>query len=67
VDDVAAVAATYLAPARAVTVVLGDADVVEPGLSALTPVIRDSPLPAPAGDAGESGAGTGEPGESAAS
>ena len=60
VDDVAAVAATYLAPARAVTVVLGDAEVVEPGLAALTPVARDSSLPAPTGEpgiGGESGAG----------
>jgi predicted Zn-dependent peptidase len=41
VDDVGAVAARYLAPARAVTVVLGDATKVEPGLAALTPVARE--------------------------
>jgi predicted Zn-dependent peptidase len=38
VDEVAAAAATYLAPAGAVTVVLGDAARVERGLSALLPV-----------------------------
>ncbi len=38
VEDVSAAAATYLAPAKAVTVVLGDADRVRAGLSALTPV-----------------------------
>ncbi|SCL19184.1 Predicted Zn-dependent peptidase [Micromonospora nigra] len=36
VDDVAAAAARYLAPSRAVTVVLGDAERVAPGLAALT-------------------------------
>jgi zinc protease len=40
VADVAAAAATYLAPAKAVTVVLGDADQVEAGLAALAPVER---------------------------
>jgi hypothetical protein len=68
VDDVAAVAATYLAPARAVTVVLGDAEVVEPGLAALTPVARDSSLPAPTGEpgiGGESGVGVGSGGPTA--
>jgi len=39
-DDVAAAAARYLAPARAVSVVLGDADKVEAGLSALIPLTR---------------------------
>jgi predicted Zn-dependent peptidase len=39
-DDVAAAAARYLAPARAVTVVLGDAATVEGPLSALAPVER---------------------------
>jgi zinc protease len=39
-DDVAAVAARYLAPAKAVSVVLGDADRIESGLAALTPVTR---------------------------
>jgi zinc protease len=39
-DDVAAAAAQYLAPARAVTVVLGDADRVEPALAGLTPLRR---------------------------
>lgn len=38
VDDVAAAAARYLAPSRAVTVVLGDAERVAPGLAALTPL-----------------------------
>jgi len=37
-DDVAAVAATYLAPARAVTVVLGDADRISGPLAVLGPV-----------------------------
>jgi predicted Zn-dependent peptidase len=41
VDDVAAVAARYLSPARAVTVVLGDATKVEPGLATLTRVARE--------------------------
>ncbi|MGC9668835.1 M16 family metallopeptidase [Planosporangium sp. 12N6] len=40
VDDVAEAAARYLAPARAVSLVLGDADRIEPALSALTPVAR---------------------------
>jgi predicted Zn-dependent peptidase len=42
VDDVAAAAATYLAPARAVTVVLGDAARVERPLGALTAVTREA-------------------------
>jgi zinc protease len=42
VDDVARVAAEYLAPARAATVVLGDAEVVEKSLGALMPVTRVS-------------------------
>lgn len=37
-DDVAAAAARYLAPAEAVTVVLGDARTVEPSLTTLMPV-----------------------------
>jgi predicted Zn-dependent peptidase len=41
VPDVAAAATTYLAPAKAVTVVLGDADRVEASLGALTAVERD--------------------------
>jgi zinc protease len=41
VADVAAAGATYLAPAKAVTVVLGDADRVETSLGALAPVERD--------------------------
>jgi predicted Zn-dependent peptidase len=41
VDDVAAAAATYLAPAKAVTVVLGDATRVEASLAALGPVARE--------------------------
>jgi predicted Zn-dependent peptidase len=39
-DDVAAAAATYLAPARAVTVVLGDAERIQRPLAALMPVER---------------------------
>ena len=39
-DEVAAAAATYLAPSRAVTVVLGDAERIEGPLSALLPVER---------------------------
>ncbi|MFI7077921.1 M16 family metallopeptidase [Micromonospora sp. NPDC049903] len=38
VDDVTEAAARYLAPSRAVTVVLGDAARIEPSLSTLTPV-----------------------------
>ncbi|GAB3174911.1 putative Zn-dependent peptidase [Micromonospora palomenae] len=41
-EDVAEVAARYLAPAKAVTVVLGDADRIEGQLAALTPVRRES-------------------------
>lgn len=41
VDQVAEAAARYLAPAKAVTVVLGDAARVEPGLATLTPVLRE--------------------------
>jgi predicted Zn-dependent peptidase len=41
VDDIAEVAARYLAPARAVSVVLGDAGRVEPALAAITPVARE--------------------------
>lgn len=41
VDQVAEVAARYLAPARAVMVVLGDATKVESGLAAITPVTRE--------------------------
>jgi predicted Zn-dependent peptidase len=41
VDDVAAAATKYLAPAKAVTVVLGDATRVEPWLAALGPVSRE--------------------------
>jgi len=39
-DDVAAAAAEFLAPSRAVTVVLGDAERVEAPLAALTSVVR---------------------------
>jgi predicted Zn-dependent peptidase len=39
-EDVAAAAATYLAPAKAATVILGDADEVEPSLERLGPVER---------------------------
>ncbi|WBB82543.1 pitrilysin family protein [Micromonospora sp. WMMD882] len=38
VDDVAEAAARYLAPARAVTVVLGDAERIAPGVAVLGPV-----------------------------
>ena len=41
-EEVAAAAARYLAPARAVTVVLGDAEKIEPQLSALTAVERSA-------------------------
>jgi predicted Zn-dependent peptidase len=41
VDQVAEVAARYLAPANAVTVVLGDATRVERGLATLAPVTRE--------------------------
>jgi predicted Zn-dependent peptidase len=42
VEDVARAAATYLAPAKAVTVVLGDAERVATSLGALTQVEQDS-------------------------
>jgi predicted Zn-dependent peptidase len=41
VDDVATAATRYLAPARAATVVLGDATQVERSLSTLTRVSRE--------------------------
>ncbi len=41
-EQVADVAARYLAPAKAVTVVLGDADRIEAPLAALTPVERSA-------------------------
>ncbi|MEU4426092.1 pitrilysin family protein [Actinoplanes sp. NPDC024001] len=41
-EEVAAAAAKYLAPSRAVTVVLGDAEKIEPQLSALTAVERST-------------------------
>jgi predicted Zn-dependent peptidase len=40
VDDVAEAAGKYLAPARAVSVVLGDAARIEPSLAALAPLTR---------------------------
>jgi zinc protease len=40
-DDVAAAAARYLAPAKAVSVVLGDAERIEASLAALTPLTRE--------------------------
>ena len=43
VEDVAAAAVRYLAPAQAVTVVLGDAEQIESRLAALMPVTRDQP------------------------
>ena len=62
VDDVAAAAATYLAPTRAVTVVLGDADVVERSVAALSEVRREALPSATTGDAVAGGGVTGEPG-----
>ncbi|MEV1285715.1 pitrilysin family protein [Micromonospora sp. NPDC049679] len=44
-DEVAAAAATYLAPSRAVTVVLGDAGRIEAPLAALAPVAREDAQP----------------------
>jgi zinc protease len=41
-EEVAAAAARYLAPSRAVTVILGDAEKIEPQLSALTVVERSA-------------------------
>jgi predicted Zn-dependent peptidase len=41
-DEVAEVAARYLAPSQAVMVVLGEADKVQGPLAALTPVERGS-------------------------
>jgi predicted Zn-dependent peptidase len=40
VEDIMAAGAAFLAPAKAITVVLGDADVVGDGLAALGPVER---------------------------
>ncbi|MEU4640287.1 pitrilysin family protein [Micromonospora sp. NPDC023814] len=45
VADVAEAAARYLAPARAVTVVLGDAERIAPQLAALTPVVTEPARP----------------------
>ncbi|MCM0676929.1 insulinase family protein [Micromonospora phytophila] len=45
VTDVAEAAARYLAPARAVTVVLGDAERIAPQLAALTPVVTEPVQP----------------------
>jgi predicted Zn-dependent peptidase len=42
VDDVAAVASRYLAPAGAVVVILGDAAKIESGLATLGSVVRAS-------------------------
>jgi zinc protease len=39
-DDVARVAAQYLGPAGAVTVILGDADQIESSVAAITPLVR---------------------------
>jgi predicted Zn-dependent peptidase len=46
--EVAAAAAKYLAPARGVTVLLGDADLVESAVAGLSPLDRSSTEPAPA-------------------
>ncbi|MFS8520822.1 MAG: pitrilysin family protein [Micromonosporaceae bacterium] len=58
VEDVAAAAGTYLAPARAVTVVLGDAERVEPALSRLLPVVRDETAASSAAAPGDPPGGT---------
>jgi predicted Zn-dependent peptidase len=55
-DEVAAAAATYLAPAKAATVVLGDASLVESSLAGLSPVERLEPTPVPDAPAETSGA-----------
>jgi predicted Zn-dependent peptidase len=56
-EEVTAAAAKYLAPARAVTVILGDADRVRDSLGALGPVeVQAAPAPADAGE-GEEPAG----------
>jgi zinc protease len=44
-DEVAAAGATYLAPAKAATVILGDASKVESSLGALSTVERVTPIP----------------------
>jgi len=41
-EDVSSVAARYLAPAKGAVVILGDGEVVEPSLAALSPVERTS-------------------------
>jgi predicted Zn-dependent peptidase len=53
-DDVAAAAAKYLAPARAVTVILGDAGKVRDSLAALSTVELEAAVPAPAEEEGDS-------------
>ncbi|MEH0972430.1 pitrilysin family protein [Micromonospora sp. CPCC 205546] len=45
VADVAEAAARYLAPARAATVVLGDAERIEPQVAALAPVVTEQARP----------------------
>jgi predicted Zn-dependent peptidase len=45
-DEVAAASAKYLAPARAATVILGDASLVESSLQTLSPVQRSAPVAA---------------------
>jgi predicted Zn-dependent peptidase len=57
-DDVAAAAARYLAPAKAVTVVLGDAEVIESSVAALAAVQRET-LPAAGSDEGAAAGSTG--------
>jgi predicted Zn-dependent peptidase len=49
-DEVAEVAARYLAPAKAVTVVLGDAAIIDGPVSALAPTERDEAAAAAAAD-----------------
>jgi predicted Zn-dependent peptidase len=64
-DDVAAAAATYLAPTRAVSVVLGDASVVREPLGTIAQVVMKSSLHPPAEQAeahAASGPGAGAPG-----
>jgi zinc protease len=71
VAEVAEAATKYLAPAKAVAVVLGDADRIEPGLAALTSVERGKPVTDESGvpitdETGALAEGGGEPAQAAA-
>jgi len=55
-DEVAAAGATYLAPAKAATVILGDASLVESSLAALSTVEMLAPAPPPDASVETSGA-----------